>query len=189
MNHTYHDLVSQTFYFPQEGFGLEENTLLFHGIRLYDLLEKYGTPLKLVYLPKISDQIKKAKNYFETAIFQLQYQGKYNYTYCTKSCHFRYVLEEVLKNDVHLETSSAFDIDLIWKLHAEGLVDKDKIIVNNGFKNDAYIRRICGMIQSDFNNIIPVMDNWEELDIFHDYLGDRNFNIGVRVATEEEPHF
>jgi arginine decarboxylase len=29
----------------------------------------------------------------------------------------------------------------------------------------------------------------EELDIFHDYLGDRNFNIGVRVATEEEPHF
>lgn len=189
MNHTYHDLVSQTFYFPQEGFGLEENTLLFHGIRLYDLLEKYGTPLKLVYLPKISDQIKKAKNYFETAIFQLQYQGKYNYTYCTKSCHFRYVLEEVLKNDVHLETSSAFDIDLIWKLHAEGLVDKDKIIVNNGFKNDVYIRRICGMIQSDFNNIIPVMDNWEELDIFHDYLGDRNFSIGVRVATEEEPHF
>ncbi len=32
--------------------------------------------IKLVYLPKISDQIKKAKNYFETAIFQLQYQGR-----------------------------------------------------------------------------------------------------------------
>ena len=189
MNNTYHDLVNQTFYFPQEGFGLEGNTLLFHGIKLYDLLEKYGTPLKLVYLPKISDQIRKAKNYFDTAIFQLHYKGKYNYTYCTKSSHFRYVLEEVLKNDVHLETSSAFDIDLIWKLHSEGLVPKDKIIVNNGFKNDSYIRRICGMIQSDFTNIIPVMDNRDELEVFQKYLGNQVFDIGLRVATEEEPHF
>ena len=41
-------------------------------------------------------------------------KGSYNYSYCTKSSHFRYVLEEALLNDnIHIETSSAFDIDIV----------------------------------------------------------------------------
>lgn len=189
MKNTYFDLVDQTFYFPQEGFALENNHLLFNGIDIFKLLEKYGTPLKLIYLPKISDQIKKAKNYFETAMYQTHYNGKYNYTYCTKSSHFKYVLDEVLKNNVHLETSSAFDIDLIWKLYQDQKITKDMIIVNNGFKNEAYINRICELIQSDYTRVLPIMDNKDELDSFRDKLGDREFNIGLRMATEEEPDF
>jgi len=189
MKNTYFDLVDQTFYFPQDGFGLEDNKLLFHGINLFQLLEKYGTPLKLIYLPKISDQIRRAKNYFDTAMYQLNYNGDYHYTYCTKSSHFSYVMDEVLKNGVHLETSSAFDIDLIWKLYSKGKIDKEKIIVNNGYKNEAYIRRICELILSGFQRALPVMDNWEELDVFRNYLNDREFSIGIRMATEEEPNF
>ena len=45
------------------------------------------------------------------------------------------------------------------------------------------------MIQSEFTNIIPVMDNRDELEIFQKYLGDQIFDIGLRAATEEEPHF
>lgn len=189
MKNTYFDLVDQTFYFPQEGFGLEGNKLLFHGINLFQLIEKYGTPLKLIYLPKISDQIRKAKNYFDTAMYQLNYNGDYHYTYCTKSSHFSYVMDEVLKNGVHLETSSAFDIDLIWRLYSKGKIDKSKIIVHNGYKNEAYIRRICELILSGFERSLPVMDNWDELDTFRTYLNDRDFSIGLRMATEEEPNF
>ena len=36
---------------------------------------------------------------------EIGYEGDYHYCYCTKSSHFRYVLEEVLKNGVHLENS------------------------------------------------------------------------------------
>ena len=65
----YHDIIDQTFNFPQEEFKLDEDTdnLRFHDIPLMDLIEEHGTPLKISYLPKISHQIKRAKNYFERA--------------------------------------------------------------------------------------------------------------------------
>ena len=64
MNNTYLDLVKQTFNFPQEGFEVEDGYLQFNGLDLKALIDKYGTPLKLTYLPKIGMQIKKAKNMF-----------------------------------------------------------------------------------------------------------------------------
>ena len=57
MKTKYIDLIEQTYDFPQEEFQLEDNKLQFHGIDLYGLAQKYGTPLKFTYLPKISDNI------------------------------------------------------------------------------------------------------------------------------------
>jgi arginine decarboxylase len=37
------------------------------------LIKKYGSPLKLTYLPKIAEQIQKTQSYFEQA------RKKYNY--------------------------------------------------------------------------------------------------------------
>ena len=63
MKNKYIDLVEQTFDFPQEEFSLDENDHLeFHEIPLMDLVKQYGTPLKFTYLPKISQNIKRAKN-------------------------------------------------------------------------------------------------------------------------------
>ncbi len=117
MENTYSDLINQTFEFPQEGFRVEDNDLYFHDINLMDIIEQYGTPLKITYLPKISSQIQKAKRLFNVAMAKVDYKGKYTYCYCTKSSHFSFILEEVLKNDVHLETSSAFDIPIIKSLY------------------------------------------------------------------------
>jgi arginine decarboxylase len=185
----YFDLIDQTFYFPQEGFDIDEKgSLVFNGVPLKYLIEKYGSPLKLTYLPKIGSQIKKARNLFTRAMKSLGYNGTYNYCYCTKSSHFSYVLEEVLKHEVHLETSSAFDIDLIRKLYAKGLVDKNVIIVCNGFKPDNYKQRIVDLINEGFVNVIPVCDNVMEIDFYEEHVVG-TCNIGIRVATEEEPNF
>ena len=51
MSNTYTDLVKQTFYFPQEGFEIKDGSLQFNGLDLRYLIDKYGTPLKLTYLP------------------------------------------------------------------------------------------------------------------------------------------
>ena len=59
MKNTYFQLINQTYYFPQEGFDLNQGSLTFHGISLMYLIEKYGTPFRLTYLPRIGDQIKK----------------------------------------------------------------------------------------------------------------------------------
>ena len=60
MNNSYHDLVNQTFNFPQEGFDVnDDNYLQFNGLDVKALIDKYGTPFKMTYLPKIGMQINK----------------------------------------------------------------------------------------------------------------------------------
>jgi len=90
MNNTYTDLVTQTFNFPQEGFEVKDSYLQFNGLDLKALIDKYGTPMKLTYLPKIGMQINKAKKMFAAAIKKHKYEGKYFYCYCTKSSHFSF---------------------------------------------------------------------------------------------------
>ena len=161
MKNKYNDLIEQTFEFPQEEFAVEENELTFHDIPLMDIIKQYGTPLKITYLPKISSQIQKAKRLFNVAIAKTDYKGSYNYCYCTKSSHFSFVLDEVIKNDVHLETSSAFDINIINELFEQGKVDKSQYILCNGFKRPQYIENIAELVANGFSNVIPIIDNIE----------------------------
>jgi arginine decarboxylase len=189
MRTKYIDLIDQTFDFPQDEFHLREDRLLFHGIDLMRLIEEYGTPLKFNYLPQISYNIQRAKGWFREAMNNMGYGGNYYYSYCTKSSHFSFVLDEVLKNDVHIETSSAFDIDIVKNLQKNGKLKDGSFVICNGFKPKAYIQNIADLIQDNRLNVIPVVDNTSEI---HDLLaltGDHNVKIGIRIASEEEPKF
>ena len=163
MNNTYADLVQQTFNFPQEGFEVKDNYLDFNGVDIKALIDKYGTPLKLTYLPKIGSQIRKAKKMFANAMSRHKYEGKYFYCYCTKSSHFSFVVEEALTNDIHLETSFAYDIEIIKKLYARKKITKDIYIICNGFKQKPYTSRIASLLNTGFKNVIPILDNKDEL--------------------------
>ncbi|MBT8384223.1 MAG: arginine decarboxylase [Bacteroidia bacterium] len=188
MNTKYVDLIEQTFDFPQEEFNIEKDQLFFHNINLMELVEKYGSPLKFTYLPKISENIAKAKDWFSQAFEKHNYKGNYHYCYCTKSSHFKYVLDEALKNDIHIETSSAFDINIVEKLKEEGKIKNDDFVLCNGFKRDAYINNIARLINNGHKNCIPIIDNYEELDLLEDRI-DKKFKVGIRIASEEEPKF
>ncbi|MBN2789248.1 MAG: arginine decarboxylase [Candidatus Delongbacteria bacterium] len=187
MKNTYFDLVEQSFYFPQEGFDLNEGYLTFHGVSLKYLIDKYGTPLRLFYLPKIGDQIKKSRNLFNRAIKSIGYKGKYHFCYCTKCCHYHHVISAALKHNVNLETSSSFDIDLILRLLKKGQLTKDRIIVHNGYKTDDYIKKILSLQDMGFNNTIIVLDSITELKRLDDLSGDKKITIGLRMAIDEEP--
>jgi len=188
MNTKYIDLIDQSFYFPQEEFKLEGNQLEFHDIDLMALVKEYGAPLKFSYLPKISENINRAKGWFADAIAKHNYKGSYNYCYCTKSSHFKHVLDEALKNDIHIETSSAFDIDIVNKLKENGKITEDTFVICNGFKRDQYINNIAALINGGQKNCIPIIDNYEELNLLTEGIkGD--FKIGIRIASEEEPKF
>lgn len=185
---TYFDLIDQTYYFPQDGFDLENGNLFFHNISLKYLIEKYGTPLKITYLPKIGEQIKRVRNLFSKAIKSNSYKGSYKYCYCTKSCHFSFVVKESLKYQVQLETSSAYDLDIIRELYEEGTISKDIIIINNGFKSDLYLQKIKMIQDLGFKNCITVLDSMKELDRLLDVCStDDNIKIGIRMAIDEEP--
>jgi len=188
LNTKYKDLINQTFYFPQEEFKLEDNNLQFHDIDLMELVEKYGTPLKFTYLPKISENINRAKTWFKNAIEKHNYKGSYNYCYCTKSSHFKHILNEALKNDIHIETSSAFDINIVESLKASGKINNDTYVICNGFKRNSYIHNIANLVNSGHKNCIPIIDNYEEIDLLTSEINDP-FKIGIRIASEEEPKF
>src|SRR6056300_801826 len=75
MKNRYVDLIEQTFDFPQEEFYVEEDQLHWHDIPLMELIKQYGTPLKVTYLPKISENIQRAKRMFNVAMAKVDYQG------------------------------------------------------------------------------------------------------------------
>ncbi len=188
LKNRYKDLINQTFFFPRHGFEERNNELYYHNICLKDLAEEYSSPLKYTYLPKISSQIQNAKSWFEKALLKNDYKGSYTYSYCTKSSHFKFVLDEALKNDIHIETSSSFDIDIIRILFQEGKISKHTFLLHNGFKTQDYIDKIAALVNDDFRNSICILDNKEELTQLHN-ADIKSCTIGLRLATNEDPNF
>ena len=188
MRTKYIDLISQTYEFPQEEFKVEDNELYFNDVPLMDIIKQYGTPLKITYLPKISQNIQRARRWFNVAIAKADYQSDYHYCYCTKSSHFEFVLSEVLKNDVHIETSSAFDLNLIETLHENGMFEKENFIICNGFKKQQYIENISMLLDKGYINLIPVMDSKYEFELLNQNINSK-CKVGIRIASEEEPRF
>lgn len=188
MKNKYIDLQQQTFEIPNEEFTIKDGSLEWFGIPLMDIIKQYGTPLRLCYLPKIGQNIHKARRMFNVAMAKVDYNGDYNYCYCTKSSHFSFVMEEVLKHGVHIETSSAFDINILESLYEAGNLKPESYVLCNGFKRPQYVENIQNLIRSGFNNVIPILDNKFELDLFEPSK-DLKLNVGIRIATEEEPKF
>lgn len=185
---SYIDLIEQTFDFPTKEFRVENNELLFNNVPLMDVIKEFGTPLKITYLPKISEHIQRAKAIFNNALKKFKYKGSYTYCYCTKSSHFQFVLEEALKNDIHLETSSSYDIAIIRELYRREKISKNTYIICNGYKRELYTNYISELLNEGFYNCIPILDNLKELDAY-DRLVKGNMQVGIRIAADEEPNF
>jgi len=185
----YIDLIEQTFDWPQEEFQLNDDAYLeFHGIPLMELIEEHGTPLRLTYLPKIGENIRRAHGWFRSAMTKLNYTGDYHYCYVTKSSHFRHVTEEVLRHGALIETSSPFDLDIVLALERTGHMDRGATVICNGFKTAAYIERIAAMREQGFTGILPVLDNEQEFARLNSVIR-APMDVGLRIASEEEPKF
>ncbi len=187
MKTRYIDLIEQTFDFPQKEFGFDNGTLTWNGLNLMEIIKKHGTPLRIMYLPKIGEKIDLARQYFAKAFQEHNYNGSYEYFYCTKSNQFSYVIREVLKKGVSLETSSAYDIDIIDGLMASGEMPRTSIILCNGYKDERYIRNI-GRLANSGVNVIPIIDNMNELWALDEAI-EGPCDIGIRIAAEEAPKF
>ncbi|MFV0521574.1 MAG: arginine decarboxylase [Mangrovibacterium sp.] len=186
MKNKYFDLIEQSYYFPQDGFDLKNGNLTFHGTSLTHLIEKYGTPFRFIYLPKIGDQIKKAKNLFNRALKNNAYMGSYNYCFCTKCNHFYHVVNEAVKHDIDLETSSSFDIDLVLHLFKKGKITKDIKIIHNGHKTEDYLRKIVALQAMGFTNSIIVLDSVNELQRLSKLKTQHKVKLGIRMTINEE---
>merc|ERR1712227_655530 len=64
----------------------------------------------------------------------------------------------------------------------------DTFVICNGFKRDQYINNIAGLINNGHRKCIPIIDNYEEINLLGEAI-DGKFQIGIRIASEEEPKF
>ena len=129
MKNKYIDLIEQSFDFPTNEFSVVDGELTWFGIPLMEIIKQYGTPLRLSFLPRIGQNIQRARRMFNVAMAKVDYNAEYNYAYCTKSSHFSFIMEEVLKHDAQIEISSAFDINIVESLYESGLLKKDNVFI------------------------------------------------------------
>ena len=185
---SYLDIIDQTFEFPTEEFKVVNDRLHFHRVNLMEIIRTYGTPLKLSYLPKITENIRYAEKIFSDAIKKNKYEGSYSYAYSTKSSPFKFIVEKVLSNGSHIEISSAYDISIVWNMLSLGNLSKHHYIISNGFKPPLYVQKITELLNADFENCIPILDNLHEIDHYRQNV-QREFKVGIRAATDEDPSF
>ncbi|HEY0976087.1 MAG TPA: arginine decarboxylase [Flavobacteriales bacterium] len=187
MKTRYIDLIEQTFDFPQGEFKFDQEELTWNDLPLMRILEKHGTPLRITYLPKIGEKIDQARACFAKAFKEHEYNGTYEYFYCTKSNHFSYVIDQVVQRGVSLETSSAYDIEIVELLMERGKLSRNATVLCNGYKDQRYIDNI-GRLKNSGVNVIPIIDNMGELDLLDEVIKGP-CDIGIRIAAEEAPKF
>jgi arginine decarboxylase len=96
------------------------------------------------------------------------------------------VINEALKHNVNIETSSAYDIDLIIHLYEDKKIDADRIMIHNGYKTDEYLKKILLLQEKGFKNSIIILDSIHELDRIRKIDPKAKIKIGIRMAINEQ---
>ncbi|MBQ7307848.1 MAG: hypothetical protein IJW82_04885 [Clostridia bacterium] len=158
----------------------EKNSQLeYNGYNLVDMAQKYGSPLKILFLDVIKKQISTLKNALDNAILKNDYQGKFIYSTANKAS---YCAESVMTSSIHsdaVEVSSYNDLCLTEKIYEIANISKNKMIICNGIKEKHYRDKIIELSQKGYN-MLDIIDSVDE----YDYLEENaktKINIGLRA--------
>ena len=80
------------------------------------------------------------------------------------------------------------ELEIVKKLFEKGLIDKDAMIICNGFKRPQYKEKISDVVNAGFKNCIPILDNLNELEFYTQHI-NQPLQLGIRIAADEEPNF
>lgn len=153
--------------------------------------ETLPTPLEIVYLPSIQQQIHKLEETFAKAIETTNYDGEFLYTYASKANAAEEVIRSTLKAGAHHEMSSTVDIDIAILMIRQGLLKPDKYILCNGFKpaNSDYAANILHLRQNH-EKLVPIIEDMSEISPLLDsgykfQVGLRQKSYGHNTTTEQ----
>ena len=164
--------------------SVKNNNLYYRDINLYDLVKKYKAPLEVAYMPIIEERVKYLKDLFAEKIEKHNYPKKYYYAYATKANYYSEVVMTALNQVDMLETSSAYDIDIIEKLAKDGYLKKGFTVICNGYKNEKYFETIKGLLKLGIN-VIPVIENEREFELLRK-IKNVKINVGIRYNSDFE---
>jgi arginine decarboxylase len=143
-----------------------------------------GSPLEVVFLPKITSQVKTMQRWFAEASKAIGYSGSFEYAYASKANSEEEVTRTALEAGAHYETSSAADVEIVRHSLARGLMTPDRLCINNGFKvaGSDYCQKIIDLRATGYANIIPVVEDIDEIDPLID--SGLEFMVGLRQKID-----
>ncbi|RMD52099.1 MAG: arginine decarboxylase [Candidatus Thermofonsia bacterium] len=145
-------------------------------------LRTLPSPLEIIYLPRIRDQIAKMNQIFADVIAELGYEGKFHYAYASKANAAEEVIRTTLGAGTHHEMSSTVDVDIARIMIRAGLLTPDRMIICNGFKpaGSSYAANII-QLKQEHANLIPVVEDMAELPPLLN--SSHPFDVGLRLKS------
>jgi len=140
------------------------------------------SPLEIVYLPVIRHQIHWMQSLFSELIAQLDYGGRFFYTYASKANAAEEVIRTTLGAGAHHEMSSTVDVDIARLMIARGLLTPDRLVICNGFKpaGTDYAANLI-RFRAQHDNVIPVIEDLAELEPL--LASNHHFDVGIRQKS------
>jgi arginine decarboxylase len=152
------------------------------GSRISNLDRDLHSPLEIVYLPMIRQQIRYMCEIFTQAIDKIGYAGAFHYTYASKANAAEEVIRTTLGAGAQHEMSSVMDIEIIRFMMEHGRLDPQTLILCNGFKppNSAYATEII-QLKRDHDSVIPIIEDIQEFEPLID--SGLSFDVGLRQKS------
>ncbi len=141
-----------------------------------------ASPAELVYLPLIRQRIQQMHGWFDDAIRQQKYDGRFLYTYASKANAAEEVIRTTLTSGAHHEMSSTIDVDIARLMRQRGLLTPDKMVLSNGFKayGSNYANNVL-QLQREHGRVIPIVEDLSEIPTL---IGSQlPFDVGVRQKS------
>lgn len=168
--------------------------LYFEDLNLFELMQSgvdgqtLGSPLEIVYLPKIREKIWDMNRVYERARAALNYEGQFHYAYASKANAAEEVTRTAVGAGAHLETSSSVDVDIARYLVARGYLQPEQMVICNGFKSPGslYAEKIIAFKRDVHANIIPVLEDLPELGLLAE--SGLPFGVGLRQKIDSHVH-
>ncbi len=179
-NHQFnHYLQAQDGHLYLDGLDLAQ---IFHDDAPQGFEEVLPSPLEIVYLPLIRQQISKMKQIFSDVIAEIGYKGGFHYTYASKANAAEEVIRTTLAAGANHEMSSSVDVDIAQMMIERGLLTPERMIVCNGFKEEGslYAANIV-KLQQIHQKVIPVIEDLGEIGTFLN--SQQTFEVGLRQKS------
>jgi arginine decarboxylase len=185
-NHIFNDFLSARhgrLYFEE----LDLTQIFVGGRQDQGLGRTLPSPLELVYLPKIRQQVTRMRQLFADVSKQIGYSGRFHYAYASKANAAEEVIRTALTAGTHYEMSSSVDLEIARLMQDAGHLPVDRIVIANGFKpagtdySESLIR-----LKSQHDSLIPVVEDLAELEPLID--SGLEFDVGLRQKSYGHHH-
>ncbi|CAA9276360.1 MAG: Biosynthetic arginine decarboxylase [uncultured Chloroflexia bacterium] len=138
--------------------------MLADRVDLHALVERYGAPLEVAYLPLITHEVERVVEVARAAQRRTGYSHPLLYAYATKANFAEEVVRTALAAGAHYETSSTTDLQIATRLWQAGELPRDRWIFCNGSKEEHYLQAIARLRLLGHERLVAVLDDLDELE-------------------------